>query len=361
MYIVISTSLIAVLLAFLSKYKSFSKGLEVGFAIVTFIGCIHYNYGNDYEVYYYLWNTISQLSLNELFTTEIHTEPGWRIINWLFKFENGFFALVAILNIIQNYIYYRVIKTIVPRNWWWLSMFVYLCTTTNYPLFFSMMRQGLAISLILASFLYLRKKKVMPTLGLIILASTFHSSALITLPIVLLNYSKYKRIPVFALIILFLTFIVYVFKDIIDFVMKAFLSMSIFETYSTYTAGESVSLGLGFLLRIVPYLVSLYFLIAREQELSIEEKQITLISYVAFLFFPLATMGVTLVERIGYYFSIFQIVTIPLLYRKIKIKPIRNGLIFVLIYITWIMYYAFFQSEVWKDTMMDFHTIFEVL
>ena len=136
MFVVVSTSFIAILLAYLSRYKDCKKGLEWGFVIVTFIACIHYNYGNDYENYIALWQDIRVQNFQQLFSYGFKVEPGWVFLNRLFGFEGGFYFLVAILSIIQNYIYYRFIKEFVPRNWYWLAMLLYLCDTSLYVLNF---------------------------------------------------------------------------------------------------------------------------------------------------------------------------------------------------------------------------------
>ena len=238
MYIVVFTTLLAILFTYLSRYRSFSKGLELGFIIITFIACIHYNYGSDYEAYYSMWENIGSMNLNSLLDADMHGELGWRLLNWIFRFHNGFFVLVALLNIIQNYIFYCFIKEYVPRRWQWLGVFIYLCTTTYYPLFFSMMRQAFAMSLSLAAlmFLYPSKsignktktrlkylkrayarppfKRLLVSFLIVILAATFHVSAVVFLPTLIVGYLKLNHLSVFALLILAVTVAISLYRNI---------------------------------------------------------------------------------------------------------------------------------------------------
>lgn len=386
MYIVISTSLIAVLLAYLSRYKSFSKGLEVGFAIVTFIGCIHYNYGNDYVTYYRMWETIGSISFNSLLDADIHGEPGWRLLNWIFKFKNGFFLLVALLNILQNYIFYRYINDYVPKRWQWLGLFIYLCTTTYYPLFFSMMRQALAMALSVAALMYLypnksvENKKIVkntdyqqsspskPSLKrligsflIVLLATTFHVSAIVFVLALIVGYLKLDKLNIFALLILFITVALFFIPGISSTLLSFALDMESLDDYSSYTeVGYETGFGLGFAIRSLPFIVSLYFLLFRNGELQNVEKQLVVISYLAFLTYAFISIA-TLFDRMGSYFSILHIAVVPILYSKIKIQPIRYLLILLLVFFIFYTYKSMFTSLVWKDTMYEFHSIFEVL
>ena len=45
---VIITSIIATILVLFGRIQKPDRWLKIGFVLVTFLGCIHYNYGNDY-------------------------------------------------------------------------------------------------------------------------------------------------------------------------------------------------------------------------------------------------------------------------------------------------------------------------
>ena len=76
--------------------------------------------------------------------------------------------MVAVLNVIQNVIYYKFIKANVERTWWPIAVFIYLFSTSFYLLNFSMMRQGLVIAIFLWMWKYIKNRKwFIALLGLI--------------------------------------------------------------------------------------------------------------------------------------------------------------------------------------------------
>ena len=60
MSIVIFTSFIALILTILESKKIMLNGMKWGFVLVTFLGCVHYDYGNDYMSYVDIYNEITR-------------------------------------------------------------------------------------------------------------------------------------------------------------------------------------------------------------------------------------------------------------------------------------------------------------
>ena len=137
-----------------------------GFVLVTFLGCIHYDYGNDYMNYMndYKMDTKYPFDLIGIVTDEYIKEPGWVLLSYLFKPIGGFFMMVAALNIFQNIIVYKTIKKYVEKNWWLMAVFTYLFSTCLYLLNFSMMRQGLVVCVFLWSWQWIVEKKWIKTI-----------------------------------------------------------------------------------------------------------------------------------------------------------------------------------------------------
>ena len=86
MIVVITTSIVATVMVLLGKFHKPLLWMKIGFIFVTFIGCIHYNFGNDYISYYYIWESIRGLSLNDIMLVNNtyydynDVEIGWKII-----------------------------------------------------------------------------------------------------------------------------------------------------------------------------------------------------------------------------------------------------------------------------------------
>ena len=112
MFVVIICSLIAILFTFLESRGTFPNGMKLGFVLVTILGVIHYDFGNDYMSYYSVYESIKDVPFDfELIMSgDLYREPGWVFLNYLFKPVGGFFMLVAVLSIIQNVIIYNFIN-----------------------------------------------------------------------------------------------------------------------------------------------------------------------------------------------------------------------------------------------------------
>ena len=126
MYIVIFCSLIALLLTYLESRNQAKGGMKWGFVIVTILGMIHYDYGNDYMFYYDVYKQVTSYRFDlSGILGDYYREPGWALLCWLFKPIGGFFMMVAVLNLIQNMLVYRTINNYVEKKWWPLSVFIY--------------------------------------------------------------------------------------------------------------------------------------------------------------------------------------------------------------------------------------------
>jgi len=365
MLVVVISSLLAILLAFFSKYKSTRKGLEWAFVIVTIIACLHYDYGNDYMGYYYGWQSYRNYSFANIFDFEVNFEPGWILLNWLFRFDNGFFILVALLNIVQNIIYYKLIKTYVPRNWFWLAMFIYLCSTNYYLINFSMMRQGLTIALCVSSFFFLRERRILPALLLVLFSITVHRTSILFLPFVFAGFFPLNNTRPYAVVIILITIVLFFYKDVVGSIFENIMTVEEFDKYNRAYAGNTskgVNTGLGVIPNHLQYFVMIYFMLVRNKEFSRDENMLLIIlSYLDLLLVPFSMVGAAIIGRLGYYFGAFQIASIPILYSRIKTPAIRQGLTLIFIFMILVGYIGFLLSDNFHEPYSTFHTFFEAL
>lgn len=368
MIVVVTTTLIAILLAYLSAIPRFRKLklFEISFFLLTFIGCIHYNYGTDYSAYYYSFLEMSKNDkVFELVKNGYYKEPGWALLNYIFSKPYGFFWIVAILNIIQNYIYYRFIHDNVNPTRRWKSLSLYLFLTNFYVLNFSMKRQGFAIALCLAAGMYAVKKRWMPAVIIVMIASTFHLSALIFLPFIFFWLLPFKKGSIYAITFFVISVILFLVKDsttkIFMLLINNVSSITVYLDYTNTIEGWGNTLGVGFLLNSVLYLVFFLFIINRFDEFTLNQKLFLLYSCIAFLIIPFQIIVTSIVGRIGTYFSVYQIVMVPIIYSKIKNKLVKYTVAIIYIFMMFIGYYRFFFNSWSAEAYSKFHTIFEVL
>ena len=401
MIIVIIVSTIAMCLTIFSSYSPLKQGLKIAFLLVTILACIHYQYGNDYNSYYSAWQVISNNSLKvclfgskSIFDDGVRPETGWIIINKLFSFKNGFYYLVAALNILINGVYYFIITHNVPRRYWWLAFFIYIFSYQYYLLNFSMMRQGLAICLGILSVYCFGKNKYAWFVGLSVWNVLLHTSAVILIPIVFISKLASKHIKVYSEVLLTLTILLYIVSAFATRIFSSIIQIDMFSKYNDFYVGQTASgfYGIGFCLIAVQYALMLFFLLSHSDcknaiggsmntykikeeysgnntviyrlfdtgKLSESDTLYILVSYTAFMLKPFESVGAELVVRLSFYFTVFDIITLPIIYSKMKNQVVRIIFIVMLVVLLLYTYFSFWNKPVYHEYYSVFHTIFEL-
>lgn len=362
MLVVFAVSLLALFLTYLES-RGLKGGMKVGFALVTILGCIHYNYGNDYMSYYNLYEKVAStpFNINAVINGDIFHDVGWVILNYAFKYLGGFFSLVAILNILQNIIIYKFISRNVESNWRIFAVFIYLFSTNFYLLNFSMMRQGLVVALFIFVLHFIKDKRWVIS-SIILLGCTFvHTSAIILLPFAFWGYLPMKNVKV---IVSFYTLIILALAlnaTTVSVILEQVLAQDNLQVYATrYSDNNDVgSRGIGFIINILPLVISIIYLI-RQHSFRDADGLLILLYMCSFLVIPFSNQ-ISTVGRLGIYFGAIGIAALPKLYSRIKPYYLRFSLTSLFVLITLYDYYLFFSSETFGRAYSDFHTIFELL
>ena len=272
MIIAIFVSFVALLFAFFgSKNKNF-KGLEIAFLILTLFSCMRYNYGTDYKSYMNEFYEINRYSINYILDNKAFKDKGWFVIQ-SFMYPIGWFPFVALISIYCNFIYYKFIKKYVPFHYYWLSFFIYAFTFDMFMLQQSMIRQGLAIALMLSVYILLddldfkHKHKLFGALLITAIAISIHKSAAFTVP-----FTLFKLVPMhwwkfMAIGLISLFFGLFIIKEILEIYLEEILLMEAFESFgSDYGNEEGNDLGVLHLLGCIPIFVSGYYLTIKRTE-----------------------------------------------------------------------------------------------
>lgn len=360
MIVVAFCSLIALLLTYLESRNRLKNGMKLGFALVTLLGVIHYNYGNDYMAYYDIYKSIVNVPFNfsNVIGGYVYKEPGWALINYAFKPIGGFFMMVAVLNIIQNVIYYRFIKNNVARSWWPVAIFIYLFSSNFYLLNFSMMRQGLVIAVFLAMWKYIKAKKWHIALVVLILAASVHSSALILLPFSFWGFIKMRKGGFWAVLYIVLFVALWIGESFLNNIFETLLIFEDFEEYAELYGDEeeTVSYGAGFIINMIPFLISLYYLL-KDKSQTEDKHQMVALATIGFMILPFGQI-IPLISRVGMYFSAFSICAFTDSYSIIRNRYMRWIMIGIYVAITLYDYWNFFNNSVYADSYYHFKTIF---
>ena len=362
MYIVFITSLIALILTYFDSKNQIRNGMFWGFVMITTLGVIHYNYGNDYMAYYQMFTDFNKYTfdLDSILEEVYFKDSGWVILCQMFNKIGGFFMMVAVLNIIQNIIVYRFIKSNVTNQWWVMAVFVYLFTTNLYILNFSMMRQGFVVCIFLAMWKYIKERKWWWPLLTIYLCSYIHGSAIILLPFAFWGYLPIRKGKLCICIFLAIYLILWNQKELLaEIIDKTRIYSESLEGYSK-TYGDDINTNafrIGFIIKLIPFILSLYYMYKCNNS---ENMKLVSLATVSFLITPF-TLIIPAIGRLGVYFAIYKLASYPMIYSNIKRAELRLGFVAIFVIMTLYDYWLFFNVGVFAKPFRTFHTIFEVL
>lgn len=168
--------------AFFLVVASFFLVLILGFRSEYNGRDLHNSLGTGYFYFYDIINEDSFLEILQNFGKKKYA-----------NFEIGFVLFCKFIGTLcsnhQIMLFASAFVSIVPVGYYiyknsknpWLSMMVYTALPFFGPAYFSAIRQGMAIGLVVLSFELIKQKKLLSFVLVILLASTFHSSAIVVL------------------------------------------------------------------------------------------------------------------------------------------------------------------------------------
>lgn len=359
MLVVVISSIFALLLTYFESVGLMRRGMLYGFILVSILGAIHYDYGNDYMVYYDNYRTIVSmpLDLETLFAEDFIVEPGWALLCYLFEPIGGFFMMVAVLTIVQNVIIYKFIRSQVERKWWPMAVFIFLFNTSFYLMSFSMLRQWFVMCVFLSLFPLINEKKIIIPLIVTILCAFVHESAIVLILMVFIGYLKISRKILAPLLLLFFI-LAFVLEGLVENILELVSLLMTADDYVSIYGDTGVTFTLGNIILFLPFFVYIYYIFSSRDS---EEKNrlLVIIASMGFLVIPFR-QEISLFLRIGYYFDLFSMAAIPIAYKNIN-SLVRLPLLFIFIFYTLLYYFMFFNNPLWVNTYTEFNTIFSVI
>lgn len=359
MLVIVTSSVIALILTYLEVKRVFSKGMLCGFALMTFLACIHYDVGNDYMSYMYLYDEITNtpFNLSDILDGSVYHEPGWALLNYMFVPIGGFFTMVAVLNLVQNILVYRFIRRVVEKKLWVFSVFVYLFISDYYLLSMSMMRQELVMVVFLSLWPWIRDRKFIRCALVLYVCSFIHTSAFLLIPFAFWGFLPFKRGLLMSIFYVFFFVLLWFSGSFLNDVMSNLMQFEEVSDYmQTYEDSNKVDsfLGLGFLINLVPFFVFLYYIANRKTDF--QNRSLVGLACMGTFMTPFAQFLI-LIGRVSMYFGIYQIAVIPIAYKSIPNIFLRMCLTsLLLVSILW-NYYVFFFESIYSNYYKDFSTI----
>lgn len=261
----------------------------------------------------------------------------------------NFYVFVAVLSFFYICTILFLIKSTLYRKQYWFAVFILLINPYLFLIHLSSFRQTIAICFIVIAVYFHTKGKPIFYFLFVMVAVGFHKSALIMLPVYfLLNQ---KKINVIKTTVIMVGVSLLLFTPLFDTIVRWVLDFFP-ESYSYYyEQGLQNSLRATLISSFYFFLIILNINKLNGKELVYGKLSLisTIISLLAY--------KVSMITRIGMYFDIFLIISIPLIFSKMKKGKLRIVLFFVMCGIFLLRYWSFFNNEIWMDSYGTYHTI----
>lgn len=317
-----------------------SAALPVFFALLTLLLVLRSEtLGRDLGNYKYMFEGYSRLSFRTIFRPAFLQENDWLFValNLAFsKFSKNYHSFIAFVGAI----------TILPIAFLYcedrrksaMQIAVFL-SLSNFVMFFSGIRQSLAVTAGVISYKFVKEKKLLPYLLWVFIATSFHHSGVVLLllyPIYHLTLRRKHLLIIAPIIIVILVFN----KQVFTFLDRILVSYSDKYLSDTTDTGAYTSLVLFALFTVF------CFVISDEQAITPELnglRNILLLTVVFQCFAPIHTLAM----RLNYYFMIFTPITLS----KCVSNPNRRFqqvahlgevviTVFFTVYFLWVAYHS---------------------
>ncbi len=351
MITVVIVNILAVLFAYLTRYKQTKYGLKASFVLIFLFLALRYGYGNDYFNYLYEFIQYNNYYSFDYFAGDYLSEAGWILLCRLFK-PFGFFAMTAVLALFNCLVIYRFIKKYVPPAYYWFAVFLYAFNPGLMLIHSSAMQQSVAINLFILSIDYLYKKDAVRYILCIGLGSLFHASALILLPVYMMGLFNIKINKLIAIIIFSLFLSLFWYGKSFMPSLDQFIS-TYFVKYKVYQGGQEIRTGLGIVFSSVLLFLLLFYIEMQKRDISLLFK----LTILSIFFIPLGLM-ITMIGRVAMYFQPAVLAAYPIMLMNIQNHVLKTIITVLLIFITLYSLYIFFQYDNYGYGFGTYTTIF---
>lgn len=345
-YLILLITFISLLGSFNSnKHKGNLQAVIISFSLIILFQSIRkWTVGVDVVTYINFFNKLSSESLSDFSSVYSSIETGFLVYNKLISLITSdiqvFLGIIsATIFIPLGYVLYKNSRNL------YLSI-IALITLGIYNFTFSGIRQSIAIAIAFFSFEFIKKKKIWRFVLFVILASSFHSSALVFLPAYPLYHVKIKK-KHFAWILLLIS-IIFIFKS---FLLR-FIVTSVFEKYDN--SDLLVETGAYTMFFIMFFIYTLSVLSQRKKEFSIPLNAYSNFMLVA-LIIQIAASESQIAMRAGYYYFIFITLLLPEMISVFNIKKERNLIVFLTL--TFCLLFYFYTTN--SSALNPYHFYWE--
>lgn len=290
--------------------------------------------GNDYPTYIERFHDIYRGNY-------VVTEKGFNLvvkgIYWLFDCEN-YLAVFAVFAFMTILIF--LIGIYSQSQDFKLSFYLYMCLGLYFQCY-NTVRYYFALSIVFLSMKYVIKKDFLRFLVLILIASLFHKSSLIVIPVFLLALVNWNRWMV----------IIGTVISAAGFIFKSQFMALFLRLYPSYVNEEDyIEAGGLSIVNIVKCLLVLALCLYYYKDAikdNVANRFYFYLNYAALLAFS-CFYFVPFVSRLGYYMNVSHILLLPALIKCIKNEK-QKKVVTLLVYIGGAIYFGAFLYKAYDD------------
>lgn len=243
-------------------------------------------------------------------------EPGYSLLNYIVSLFTGdvhIYMLVVSIIIITLTAVLLYKYSPIP----WIGMFVF----ASFGFFgnsLSFIRQSIAIAIFLFSINFLKNKKFVPYLLIILLAATFHKSMVIMIPVYFIAHIKvnWKSLVTYGVVTAGIM--------ALSWPLFTLITKYIYQYYAT-TEGQYYMLGRDWQTAAIPVITMIVILILKDFILRRDSKNIVLVSFSIYSgLLYIMTCQHFLFQRFGMMFFTSAILLIPELMASIGVESVQT-------------------------------------
>lgn len=275
----------------------------------------------DLENYIDTFNYLKNNPVSSLFVTtgEKTNELGFRLLMWIVGALGGTFRLfLFVVASIYLYFYRTAIKKYSPSVI--LSVLFLLLTSFNQSIY--ILRQHLAMAVLLLSYDYIIERKIFKYLFTCLVAVLFHTSALVWIPVYFI-YGIKNKIALVSLIVVVGGVLSLYWQELLVYVGSDLLI-----GYASYLDSDIVSNSVGAFISL-SYLV-IFLVLMRKNAFSDGINRLLLITCSFALILTIIGIGFNPTSRLALYFASSQFLLIPIIIKKVKGFVLKGGIIIVI-------------------------------
>lgn len=301
------------------------------FAIFTIVqGFRAYSIGTDTKHYVEIYNTIKNSSWLEILSRRaVNIEIGFGALMKLIAICNlpaRYFLIIIAMIINGGFIYFIYKNSKNPL----LSILIFM-GTEFFTLSFTALRQMTSVVIILYAYMFIKERKNLKAFLTIILASFFHTTALIFIPVIIFNYIKINKKSLEIIVGLFLI-VQIIGMPILQFVIEN-------TTYAKYLATNGASGGETQLIVMIIYTIIGLTIYYKNDKKGTDN--ILILIMITAIYLQSFACRIQLLGRLTWYFYIFNVIYLPNLISYIKQRKLGNYMYIIIAGLNIIQYLMF--------------------